>query len=162
MKSSITKGLMGVAMLGVASTGFAYDWATINGSACQPYTASQASSLRATTAGIENTSSTATIRVTCPIHRDASPSVFGGLQILVAIRNAYDDVNFSCSLYSRNTFGGNPNAFSVWSDSYIADGDHQLYFAVANNTLFNADDTYALDCRVPPKSKIYGIFGDEF
>lgn len=160
MKRSIAS-IMGVAMMSAAGTGFAYDWATFNGSVCQPYTASDGSVLRATTAGIENTSATRTIRVTCPIGRDASPSVFGSLQILVSIRNAVDDVPFRCSLYSRNTFGSNPNAFSVWNDTYYADGDHQVYFAVANNTLFNADDTYALDCRVPPKSKIYGIFGDE-
>ena len=161
MKRTIFKTVLGVAIMGAANTSFAFDWSTANGSVCQPYSSTDASSLRATTGGIENTSTTRTLRVTCPIDRDATPSVFGALQILVAINNAVDDVAFRCSLYSRNTFGSNPNAFAVYNEVYFADGNHQMFFSVTNNTWFNEDDTYALDCRVPPKSKIFGVLADE-
>lgn len=158
------------AALAVSPWAAAYDWATFNGSLCQPYTSGDAGRLRATSTGVQNRSSDHTLRVICPIMRDAfqpdgnakNAKNAKTIALYVAMNNAVDGKAFRCELYARSTFGGNPNAGSYQSTTYYGEGDHEMFYSVATNTAMDENDTFALDCKVPPKSKIYGIRTEEY
>lgn len=147
----------------VLSAPFAQDWATFNGSMCQPFNAADGRSLRATSSGVFNRSADRTLRVTCPVNRDAFEPGAGAksIDVYVAMRNAIDGVAFRCELYARTTFGSNPSSGSYQTASYYGAGDHEMHYSVGTNSVIDETDTFVLDCKVPPKSRIYGIRTEE-
>lgn len=147
----------------VSSVSLAQDWATFNGSMCQPFSAADVSSLRATSSGVFNRSTDRTLRVICPVNRDAFVPDAGAksIDVYIAMRNAIDGVPFRCELYARTSFGGNPNSGSYQTASYYGAGDHEMYYTVGTNSVIDETDTFVLDCKVPPKSRIYGIRTEE-
>lgn len=142
----------------------AFDWATFNGSLCQPYSRGDAARMRVTSAGVLNLSSDTTLRVICPVMRDAyqPAGTVKTMSLYVAMHNAVDGKAFRCEFYARTTFGRNPSAGSYQSSTYYGPGDHEMFYSVASNIAIEETDTFALDCKVPPKSKLYGIRTEEF
>ena len=147
----------------ISPVSLAQDWATFNGSMCQPFSAADVSSLRATNSGVFNRSADRTLRVICPVNRDAFEPGAGAksIDVYIALRNAIDGVAFRCELYARTTFGGNPNSGSYQTASYYGAGDHEMFYSVATNSVIDETDTFVIDCKVPPKSRIYGVRTEE-
>ena len=130
------------------------DAKTLPASACQATTSSYASSFAISNGRAQNTSSSSTISIDCPVIDDTT----GG--IASAYVYAYDGSSSAaveCTMYSR--YLSSSSSYATGTGASAGTGNYRITIGAVSST--NGTHFQHLYCRLPASSYLYGYWVNE-